>query len=189
MRRPILRRTWHGLGLVASVDHPRSRFGKPVILRSIIAAGLGVGPTTLPASWKHWLNTPPGWTVCRTTCGTARWPRHRRRFAISVSANFRRSFRHPASAGTDCSPLSRRLAPVGPQELPPPRRCVSLMMGTQRRAGPPYGLPAQASTEGGSVLGSDSKLMHEASATARYATDQTRKYRGFRPRRGERRDG
>src|SRR5262249_15197163 len=31
----------------------------------------------------------------------------------------------------------------GPQE-PPTRRCVSLPMGTPRRAGPPYGLPAQA---------------------------------------------
>src|SRR6516164_5416540 len=32
---------------------------------------------------------------------------------------------------------------------PPARRCVSLSMGTPRRAGPPYGLPAQATTQGG----------------------------------------
>ena len=32
---------------------------------------------------------------------------------------------------------------MGPQE-PPARRCVSLAAGTPRRAGPPYGLPAQA---------------------------------------------
>jgi hypothetical protein len=43
---------------------------------------------------------------------------------------------------------AQRLAPVGPQE-PPARRCVSLSMGTPRRAGPPYGLPAQATTQGG----------------------------------------
>jgi hypothetical protein len=30
----------------------------------------------------------------------------------------------------------------------PPRGCVSLLMGTPRRAGPPYGLPAQATTRG-----------------------------------------
>ncbi len=30
------------------------------------------------------------------------------------------------------------------QKEPPARRCVSLAMGTPRRAGPPYGLPAQA---------------------------------------------
>ncbi|MGH7223399.1 MAG: hypothetical protein ACRELF_09235, partial [Gemmataceae bacterium] len=34
-----------------------------------------------------------------------------------------------------------------PQE-PPARRCVSLSMGTPRRAGAPFGLPAQASTGG-----------------------------------------
>src|SRR5580700_8941977 len=32
---------------------------------------------------------------------------------------------------------------------PPARRCVGLSMGTPRRAGPPYGLPAQATTQGG----------------------------------------
>jgi hypothetical protein len=32
---------------------------------------------------------------------------------------------------------------VGPQG-PPARRCVSLSTGTPRRAGPSYGLPAQA---------------------------------------------
>ena len=60
-----------------------------------------------------------------------------------------------ASAGTDRSLYhSRRLAPVGPQE-PPARRCVSLLMGTPRRAGPPYGLPAQADPRGGSILDAD----------------------------------
>src|SRR5271154_4501513 len=44
--------------------------------------------------------------------------------------------------------LSSQLAPVGPQ-APPGRRCVSLSLGTPRRAGPPYGLPAQATTQGG----------------------------------------
>jgi hypothetical protein len=48
---------------------------------------------------------------------------------------------------------SRRPAPVGPQE-PPARRCVSLVMGTPRRAGPPYGLPAQAAARG-SILDAD----------------------------------
>jgi hypothetical protein len=38
-----------------------------------------------------------------------------------------------------------RLAPGGPQ-APPARRCVCLWIGTPRRAGPPYGLPAQASS-------------------------------------------
>src|SRR6516225_6200383 len=58
----------------------------------------------------------------------------------------------PRGFGRDGQTLHRhraqRLAPVGPQE-PPARRCVSLSMGTPRRAGPPYGLPAQATTQGG----------------------------------------
>src|SRR5207248_11139524 len=40
-----------------------------------------------------------------------------------------------------------KLAPVGPQG-PPARRCVSLSTGTPQRAGPPYGLPAQAAAKG-----------------------------------------
>src|SRR5580704_13036588 len=35
------------------------------------------------------------------------------------------------------------------QAIQPPRSCGSLSMGTPRRAGPPYGLPAQATTQGG----------------------------------------
>jgi hypothetical protein len=49
---------------------------------------------------------------------------------------------------------------VGPQE-PPTRRCVGLVMGTPRRAGPPYGLPAQAAAPG-SLLDADKGSLLQA---------------------------
>jgi hypothetical protein len=53
----------------------------------------------------------------------------------------------PRGFGRDCPPSPRGLH-RWVHRPPPARRCVSLLMGTQRRAGPPYGLPAQAATWG-----------------------------------------
>src|SRR6516225_3356160 len=104
-----------------------------------------------PALWKHRSSTLPGWTACRTVFRTARPPKHCGRSAISISLSCRRSNHRAASAGTDKpftdiahNGLHRRV-----HRNPPARRCVSLSMGTPRRAGPPYGLPAQATTQGG----------------------------------------
>ena len=100
------------------------------------------------AQYAAWLE------ACRTTSETALLAEALQAICDLDLTELRRSTRHAASAGTD--PLAYavdRLAPVGPQE-PPARRCVSLLMGTPRRAGPPYGLPAQANT-GGSILDAD----------------------------------
>ena len=117
---------------------------------SIIAAAPGAGTITSPASCKHRLSTPPGWTACRTAFRTVRPPKHCARSAIWTSANFRRSSRRAASAETDPS------LPHHPGGLRrwvhrnPPRAAASAFLrGTPRRAGPPYGLPAQATTRGG----------------------------------------
>ena len=121
----------------------------PRLARSIIAAEPDAGLIMSPASLKHRSNMLPGGIVCRTIFRTARPPRHYGRSAIWTSPSRRRSNLLAASAGTNRSPYQIEwLAPVGPQE-PPARRCVSLCMGTPRRAGPPYGLPAQATMPGG----------------------------------------
>ena len=57
----------------------------------------------------------------------------------------RRSFHRAASAETDRS-RSSQLAPVGPQGPPPPLR--QPLDGHSASRGSPYGLPAQATTQG-----------------------------------------
>ena len=53
---------------------------------------------------------------------------------------------------------------MGPQG-PPARRYVSFLTGTPRRAGPPYGLPAQASKPGSAKIGA---IQLELAATAAF---------------------
>src|SRR6516165_12392048 len=103
------------------------------------------------ALWKHRSSTPPGWTTCRTVFRTARPPKHCGRSAISISLSCRRSNHRAASAGTDkpFTDIAHNGLHRWVHRNPPARRCVSLSIGTPRRAGPPYGLPAQATTQGG----------------------------------------
>jgi hypothetical protein len=110
----------------------------------IIANGPAAGPITSPASWKHRLNTAPGWKVCRRTCETVRSPKHYKRFEIWTSPSRRRSSHLAASAGTD---LSHRAACTRGSAGTPARRCVSLSIGTPCRAAP-YGVLEQAAAPG-----------------------------------------
>ena len=93
------------------------------------------------------VSIPPGEKLCRPACKTAPPPTHCRRSAILTSSRSRQSTHRVGLDGIISPVQTPRLAPVGPQE-PPARRCVSLSLGTPRRAGPPYGLPAQAATKG-----------------------------------------
>src|SRR3974377_1201178 len=91
----------------------------------------------------------PGWIACRTAFRTARPPRRCERFANSASANFRQSFRHVASDGTDLSP--RRLTHVTHRVLPrPPLRATPWGAALRSRVPPMHHVdkPPAAAHEG-----------------------------------------
>ncbi len=92
------------------------------------------------------LSMPPGSKACRTTCETARSPRHYRRSAIWISPNFRRSSRRAASAETDRSRLGGLHRWVHRNPRAPLRQPLD---GHSASRGSPYGLPAQADHAGG----------------------------------------
>lgn len=124
---------------------------KAIMTNAMEAVGESVEQPRRPVSSKHRSNMPHGWMDCRKTCGTARSPRHYRRSAIWISPSFRRSHRHAASEETDHHRLA---ACTDGSTGTHARRCVSHLMGTPRRAGPPLDYPNKPPC-GGSILDAD----------------------------------
>jgi hypothetical protein len=94
--------------------------------------------------------------LTRSAFRTVRPPKHCPRSASWTSLNSKRSSRRAGSAEADPSlPYHPRGLRRGGDRNPRGAAASAPLQGTPPRTVPPYGLPAQASTKGGSILDAD----------------------------------